>query len=90
MKEEAYLGRGQYVPKHLRHHRQVVVVHPDEVAFPVHVLNGVGEALVHGLEEGGGCYSYNINYQTCKRDSGTRQSVEKVRVYVHVHVHVCV
>lgn len=49
MQEEAYLGRGKNVPEHLREHGQVVVVHPDDVPLLVHVLDRVGEALVHGL-----------------------------------------
>lgn len=49
VQKEADLGRGEDVSQHLRQHGEVVVVHPDEVAVPVHVLDGVCEALIHGL-----------------------------------------
>lgn len=49
MQEEAYLGRGEHVPQHLREHGEVVVVHPDQVAVLVDVLDSVREALVHRL-----------------------------------------
>lgn len=58
MQEEADLGRGEHVPEHLRHHREVVIVHPDEVAVPVNVLDGVSEALVDGLSEEAGRRQY--------------------------------
>lgn len=51
MQEEADLGRGEHVPEHLRHHREVVIMHPDEVAVPINILDSISEALVDGLSE---------------------------------------
>lgn len=64
MQEEAYLSRRQNVPQHLRKHRQMVVVNPDQVAISVHILDGVREALVHSL----GRKLRKINKQASKKE----------------------
>lgn len=49
MKKKTDLRVGQHVSQHLRQHGEVVVMHPDKIAVPVHVLDGVCKTLVHGL-----------------------------------------